>query len=186
MDSFAIRPTTWPVLRVFSRNPLMRKTDRIEAATIPLAVFLVIVAAACAGVLGTLAHDIESRKYLEEAKARHTVTARAVEDSSTSATFPGPGTSKVVVRWRANDVDHTKLLDWDRSVKSNAPLQIWVGTNGNQVDAPTPPALAGANAGPCRSCRLVDPVRDCITEPRRCSKPSGTRCGMLGGRTDAC
>ncbi|MFZ1162837.1 hypothetical protein [Mycobacterium sp.] len=146
MDSFAIRPTTWPVLRVFSRNPLMRKTDRIEAATIPLAVFLVIVAAACAGVLGTLAHDIESRKYLEEAKARHTVTARAVEDSSTSATFPGPGTSKVVVRWRANDVDHTKLLDWDRSVKSNAPLQIWIDTNGNQVGAPTPPALAGANA----------------------------------------
>lgn len=124
----------------------MRRTDRIEAAIIPLAVFLVIVAAACAGVLGTLAHDIESRRYLEEAKTRHTITATAVEDSSTSATFPGPGTSKVVVRWRVNGVDHTKLIDWDRPVKSGAPLEIWVDTGGSQVDAPTPPALAGANA----------------------------------------
>jgi hypothetical protein len=49
MKSFAIGPTTWPVLRLFSRNPLMRTSDRVEAAVTALAVFLVLVATACAG-----------------------------------------------------------------------------------------------------------------------------------------
>jgi hypothetical protein len=48
------------------------------------------VAAACAGVLGTLAHDVESRRYLEEAKTRHTVIATAVEGSAPGAPTP-PG-----------------------------------------------------------------------------------------------
>jgi hypothetical protein len=145
MDSFIIRPTTWPVLRIFSRNPLVRTSDRIDAAVVPLAVFLVIVAAACAGVLGTVAHDVESRRYLEEAKTRYAVTATAVDDS-TPGVIPEPAAFKVAVRWRANGVDHTDLVTWDQPVKAGAPLMIWVGADGNRVDAPTPPALAGANA----------------------------------------
>lgn len=145
MYSFVIRPTTWPVLRIFSRNPLMRKSDRIEAALIPLAVFLVILAVAGAGVLGTLAHDIEARRYLDETRTRHTVTATAVEDST-----PGPGSasgnSKVVVRWRASGVDRSKLISWGEAVRARTPLQIWVDAEGYQVEAPRPPSLAGANA----------------------------------------
>jgi hypothetical protein len=145
MDSFVIRPTTWPVLRIFSRNPLVRNSDRIEAAVVPLAALFVIVAIACAGVLGTLAHDVEARRYLEEAKTRHTVVVTAVGDS-TPGTIPQRASSNVAVRWRANGVDHAELIAWDQPVKAGEPLMIWVGTDGNRVDAPTPPALAGANA----------------------------------------
>jgi hypothetical protein len=68
MESFVIRPTTWPVLRLFSRNPLMRNSDRIEAAAAALAGLLIVIAAACAGVIGTMIHDTETQNYLEQAR----------------------------------------------------------------------------------------------------------------------
>ena len=145
MDSFAIRPTTWSVLRIFSRNPLIRRSDRIDALIVPLAFLLVIVAAACAGVLGTLAHDVESRRCSEEARTRHSVTATAVEDS-VPGSLPGPAVSKVRVRWRAIGADHIDTLTWDQAVKAGTPLSIWIDENGDKVEPPTPPALAGANA----------------------------------------
>ncbi len=145
MDSFVIRPTAWPIVRVFSRNPLIRMSDRIDAAVAPLAVLLVVIALACAGVIGTLAHDAESRRYLEEAKTRHTVTATAVEDSRPGAT-PGSAAVKALVRWQANGAEHTDLIAWDQPVKAGAALTIWLDSEGNRVEAPTPPALAGANA----------------------------------------
>ncbi len=144
MDSFVFRPTTWPVLRIFSRNPLIRRSDRIDAAVTPLAVLLVIVSVACAGVLGTVAHDVESHRYLEEAKTRHSVTATAVEDS-TPGTLPESSASKVVVRWKENGIAHTDVVTWDQPIKAKAALKIWVDGSGNRVAAPTPPALAGAN-----------------------------------------
>lgn len=82
MESFVIRPMTWPVLRLFSRSPLMRTSDRVEAAVATLAVFLVVIAAGCAGVLGTMIHDTETQNYLEQARTRHVLVARAVDDST--------------------------------------------------------------------------------------------------------
>lgn len=145
MDSFTIRPTAWPVLRIFSRNPLMRKADRIEAAINPLAVLLMILATACAGIIGTIAHDVESQRYLDEVKTRHTIMATAIEDSS-PRTFLGPDISNIQVRWHVNGADRTASVASDKPVKFGEALQIWVDAQGNQVDPPTPPALAGGNA----------------------------------------
>jgi hypothetical protein len=73
MQSFVIRPMTWPVLRLFSRNPLIRSCDRIETAVVTLAVSLVVIAAACAGVIGTMIHDTETQNYLERLERDHVV-----------------------------------------------------------------------------------------------------------------
>ena len=59
MQNFVIRPMTWPVLRLFSRSPLIRVSDRIEAAVVTLAVLFVVIATACAGVVGTMIHDCQ-------------------------------------------------------------------------------------------------------------------------------
>ena len=75
---------TWPVLRFFSRSPLMRTTDRVEAAVAALAVLLVVAAAACAGVIGTMIHDTETQNYREQARTRHDLVARAVDDSKSA------------------------------------------------------------------------------------------------------
>ena len=85
MESYVIRPMTWPVLRLFSRNPLMRTSDRIEAAVVTLAGLLVVIAAACAGAIGTMIHDTETQKYLQQARTRHAVVANGRRRQQTSS-----------------------------------------------------------------------------------------------------
>jgi hypothetical protein len=145
MESFVIRPMTWPVLRLFSRNPLMRTSDRIEAAVATLAGLLVVVAAACAGVIGTMIHDTETQNYLEQARTRHALVANAVDDSKPAAS-PGTTVSTVLARWQVNGVDHADSLGWGYTVKAGDPLQIWVDDDGNRVDQPTPIARAAMDA----------------------------------------
>ena len=145
MESFVIRPTTWQVLRPFSRNPLMRTSDRIEAAVATLAGLLVVVAAACAGVIGTMIHDTETQNYLEQARTRHALVANAVDDSKPAAS-PETTASTVHARWQVNGLDHADVLDWDYAVKAGEQLQIWVDSDGNRVDQPTPVARADMDA----------------------------------------
>jgi hypothetical protein len=145
MESFVIRPMTWPVLRFFSRSPLMRTTDRVEAAVAALAVALVVIAAACAGVIGTMIHDTETQNYREQARTRHALVARAVDDSK-SAGSAETTASTVHARWQVHGVDHTGILASQYAVKAAEPLQIWVDDDGNRVDQPTPIARAAMDA----------------------------------------
>jgi hypothetical protein len=145
MESFVIRPMTWPVLRLFSRNPLIRTSDRIETAVATLAGLVVVIAAACAGVIGTMIHDAETQNYLEQARTRHVLVASAVEDS-TPAGPGGTAASAVHARWQVNGLDHTDILASQYAVKAGEPLHIWVDGNGNLVDQPTPLARAATDA----------------------------------------
>jgi hypothetical protein len=145
MDSFLIRPMTWPVLRFFSRSPLMRTTDRVEAAVAALAVLLVVIAAACAGVIGTMIHDTETQNYLEQARTRHAVMVRAVDDGKSAGSAEATA-STVHARWQANGVDQTDILASQYAVKAGDSLKIWVDYEGNRVDQPTPIARAAMDA----------------------------------------
>lgn len=143
MQSFVVRPMTWPVLRLFNRSPLIRVSDRIEAAAVTLAVMFVVIATACAGAAGTMIHDVQARKYLEQAHSRHAVVARAVQNSEPT---PEAGAFIVNVRWRLNGVEHTDLLGWNKPVTIGAPLDIWVDDNGSRVAPPSPVARAAVDA----------------------------------------
>ena len=145
MESFAIRPMTWPVLRRFSRNPLIRTSDRIEAAVVALAVLLVFIATACAGVLGTIIHDTETQNFLQQAQTRHAVVATAVADSKPAVSSETTA-STVFARWQVNGRDHSDKLSWDYAVKAGEPLPIWVDADGNRVDRPTPVERAAVDA----------------------------------------
>ncbi len=145
MDSFVIRPATWPVLRLFSCNPLIRASDRIETAVVTLAVLLVVIAAACAGILGTIIHDAEAQTFLQQAQTRHAVVATAIEDSR-PATHSETTASTVYARWQLNGINHADVLGWDYALKAGEPLQIWVDASGNRVDRPTPVERAAGDA----------------------------------------
>jgi hypothetical protein len=145
MESFFIRPMTWPVLRIFSRNPLVRTSDRIESAVAALAVLLVVIAAASAGFIGSMIHDVEAQNDLEQARTRQALVARAIDDSKPAAS-PGTTASTAHVRWRINGVDHADVFAWEYAVKAGDPLQIWVDDSGSRVDAPTPVARAEMDA----------------------------------------
>ncbi len=137
MQSFVIRPMTWPVLRLFSRNPLIRMSDRIETGVVALAVLVVVVAAAGAGAMGTVIHDGQAQKYREQMHTRHVVVASAVDDSQPTVS-PETTPFTVQARWKANGVDHSDLLGWNRAVKAGDALKIWVDDHGDPVTAPRP------------------------------------------------
>jgi hypothetical protein len=145
MQSFVIRPSMWPALRLFSRNPLIRTPDRIETAVATLAMLVVVIATACAGVLGTIIHDNQTQKYLQQAQTRHALVATAVADSKPEVSG-GTTASTVSARWQVNGISHGDAVDWAHAVKAGEPLPIWVDADGNRVDRPTPVERAAVDA----------------------------------------
>jgi hypothetical protein len=136
----------WWVLRVCGRNPLVRRIDRLELLIVALGILVVVVAAAFAGALGTAVHDARSRVYIAQAQTRHTVTARAIDDSTIVFGVDDNTATRVNARWQVNGTEHTGSLNWDHAVKTGDPLTIWVDRDGNRVDAPTPISQAGVDA----------------------------------------
>lgn len=141
MRSKAIGPKPSPAPRPFSRNPL----GRTQTAVAALVVFVVVGAAACAGVLGTLIYRAEMQNYRDQLQTRHEIVATAVDDSKTS-TSPETSAFTVNARWEANGINHTSAIGWDDAVKAGDRLQIWVDADGNPVTRPSPPELAGPEA----------------------------------------
>ncbi len=136
----------WWVLRACGRNPLVRRTDRLELLIVALGILVVVVAAAFAGALGTAVHDARSRVYIAQAQTRHTVTARAIDDSTIVLGVDDNMATSVNARWQVNGTEHRGSFTWDRGVKTGDPLTIWVDRNGDRVDAPTPISQAGVDA----------------------------------------
>jgi hypothetical protein len=145
MDNKAIRPRPLPVLRLFSRNPLIRARSRMETAVVALAVSVVVVAAACAAVLGTMIYHAEMQNYRDQVQTRHEVVATAVDDSKAPVS-PDTSTFSVDARWEANGTTHTGAVGSDDAVKAGDRLQIWIDADGNPVARPAPPELAGPEA----------------------------------------
>jgi hypothetical protein len=137
----------WWVLRACGRrNPLVRTSDRIELLIIALGVLTALVAAACAGALGTAVHDARSRVYLAEAQTRHTVIATAIADSTIVFGVDDTAVTGVNARWQVEGTGHTGGFTIDAPVKTGDPLMIWVDRDGNPVDAPRPTSRAGVEA----------------------------------------
>ena len=136
----------WWVLRACGRNPLVRGIDRLELLIVALGILVVVVAAAGAGALGTAVHDARSRVYVAQAQTRHTVTARATDDSTIIRRVDDNAATRVTARWQVNHTEHTGSLNWDHAVKTGDPLTIWVARDGNRVAAPAPTSQAGADA----------------------------------------
>ena len=131
MKRIVIRPKALPV--------------RMQTAVVALVVSVVVVAAACAGVLGTLIYRAETQNYRDQVQTRHVVAATAVDDSR-QAVSPDATAFTVEARWEANGITHTGAIGWDDAVKAGDRLQIWVDADGNPVTRPTPPELAGPEA----------------------------------------
>jgi hypothetical protein len=145
MKSHAIRPKALPFLRLFSRDSHIRASSRMQTAVVRLVVSVVVLAAVCAGVLGTLIYRAETHNYRDQLQTRHVVAATAVDDSRQAAS-PDATAFTVDARWDANGITHTGAIGWDDAVKAGDRLQIWVDADGTPVSRPTLPELAGPEA----------------------------------------
>jgi hypothetical protein len=145
MQSVEYVPRWW-ILRACGRNPLVRRIDRVELIIVALGILVALVAAACAGALGTAVHDARSRVYIAQAQTRHTLTATATEDSTIPVRVDDGVATRVHARWQVNGIQHTGTLNWDRPVKTGDPLTIWVDRRGDCVDRPAPTSQAVEDA----------------------------------------
>ncbi len=141
MQTFTLLPERWWVVRVFGRNPLVRRSDRVEVLLVLLAFVASIIAAAAAGAVGTAVYDAHSLKYAEKAQMQHPVSATVLKDSTM---ILDNVTYTVSARWRAEATQHT-AFGWPQFVKAGDLIDIWVDTDGNPVSAPAPASQAGVD-----------------------------------------
>ena len=127
METFALDPRQWRIARVFSTNPLVRRTDRVEALALLTAMVVSLIAIPVAAVVATTVYEAHRQMYADEARARHPVAAA-------TATRPAPDAGRVVFVLRSQP---PRTADAE---------QIWVDDNGNRVPAPTPLSRAQFDA----------------------------------------
>jgi Flp pilus assembly protein TadB len=142
VQTFTVDPRRWWIGRLFARNPLLRRSDRIEVLAILAALVALLVAIAVAGAVGAEIHDVERRADAKLAQTRHPVSAAVIESGAVTL-FDGSEMPVVRARWVAGDGTHTDSFPWSKKAMPGDSIQIWVDNRGNHVNSPAPlrPAL---------------------------------------------
>lgn len=140
MDTFTAVLPGRRFVRMFGRNPLVRVSDRVEAAVLGLAVMVWLLAVPVSVAVGTAVHDSRSHLYAEQAQTRHaitaTVTATTIDPGAEPDSATGLGT--VHARWLAGGRIHTGPVSVQSPIEGGDDVGIWVDNSGDQVAAPTP------------------------------------------------
>jgi hypothetical protein len=142
MDTFALDPRQWRMVRVFSTNPLVRYTDRIEVLAVMLALVASLVTVPVADVVATTVYEARHQVYAEQARERHPLTeATALPQTTNGGQAGGP---------RMTGAPAEAAGGAGFSSTSNAATdaldQIWVDDTGNGVPPPTPLSRAQYDA----------------------------------------
>jgi hypothetical protein len=138
MEMFMLRLPWWPI-RLFSRNRLVRKVDRIEAAVVLLAVVTSLLGAPIVAVaVGTAVHDARSDMYTEQAPTRHPVTAAMTDVHAIGAGLALPDrVINMPARRLLSGTEHRGALNAAPTIQLGQRVSIWVENDGQQVDEPT-------------------------------------------------
>jgi hypothetical protein len=136
METFTLDPRSWLIGRVFGRNPLLRRTDRIEALTTLVVLAVSLIAIPVAGVVGDEVYGARYHVYAQEAGARHTVMATVTDTSPTLGA--DSGTIVVQARWPVAAGERAGTFEHRAPVKLGDRIEMWVDKDGNPVRPPTP------------------------------------------------
>jgi hypothetical protein len=133
MQTFTLGVGGW-LRRLVSRNPLVRASDRVEAAAVLLVVVVALLAAPIAGAAGTSIYDILSHRFAAIASTRQEVPATVTHDSTLAPkTYEKPFLT--AVRWDFHGAVHTDEVRTDQ-MKAGQKLRIWVDTAGDRTVKP--------------------------------------------------
>lgn len=133
METFTLDPRRWRVARLVGRNPLIRRSDRVEALVVLVALLASLLAVPLTAVAGAAVFGARERIYAQEAHERHRVTATV-----TDTVLEGSGTTVVRAKWPASAGEHSGTFELARSAKAGQTFDIWVGPDGRAELPPTP------------------------------------------------
>jgi hypothetical protein len=154
MQWFTLDPARWRIACILVRNPLVRISDRIEAAVLIAVVGILLVAVPIAGVIGTAVYESSSRALAAQARTSLKVTATANKDSVQALRFDS-ASATVWARWQINGGERTGPLRWDRAiVRAGDQMDIRVTSDGQPVALPSWPAFhaVAVSVGSWLSC----------------------------------
>jgi hypothetical protein len=119
----------------FSRSPLVRRTDRLEAGARLMASILALLLIAPAAAFGTSVYDQQRQLAARQSAEWHTVAAIAVESSIAVSRFTAVG-FRSHARWRAGGADHNAWFVGPQNLRSGDPTSVWVNNRGEYVGPP--------------------------------------------------
>lgn len=138
-------PKVW--LWRWRRNPLRRRSDRLESWVVLAAWSLTLVGGVVAGLLA--AGSVESGLARQREEWRPTA-AVLTEDAPESSRTSGPGAEKVwaKVRWTAADgTEHQGQARVDAASLTGTPVTVWTDPEGLLVTRPATESQARLRAG---------------------------------------
>ena len=71
MQTFSLDPRRWPVGFLFSRSPLVRRSDRLEVLAIAFALAISLLALPIVATIATDVHQAHRGIYAEQSRTRH-------------------------------------------------------------------------------------------------------------------
>ncbi|MGV7273615.1 Rv1733c family protein [Mycobacterium kansasii] len=142
METFTIDPRCWRLARLVGRNPLLRRTDRLEALLLLVVLVASLLLIPAAAIVGAEVLDARDHQYAAQAQVRHPVTATV-----TGATHD-PNSEGIVVhvRWAPAAGERTGSFRHSAPLNVGQRVEIWVDRDGNLVRPPTPRWHAGVDA----------------------------------------
>lgn len=124
----------------WSGNRLMRLSDRLEALSILVIVFVSALTIPIAGAVGTNAYSHLSGAAAIDRERNHQVSAVLIEDAPpplvSTAASAATATAHTHARWSVNGVTHTGLIPADLGAKAGQSVRIWIDPAGDIVGPP--------------------------------------------------
>ncbi|ROZ89081.1 hypothetical protein EEB19_19405 [Gordonia sp. OPL2] len=141
-----LSPRRWPITKLFSRNPVVRRSDRVEALAFCLAALLAVLAIPLAVSVEGGVHKARSAAIAEQARTIHAVEATAVDDASVIFS-EGQNGALVTARWSYNAVPHRGTVNVDdTALNAGDQFTMWVDEQGQTTRKPLTPADAASGA----------------------------------------
>lgn len=126
----------WPrYFMCFSRNPLVRRSDRLEASVKLMALIVALLLIAPAAAFGTSVHDQQRQVAARQSAESHTVDATAADNSVVVSRF-GAGGFRTHVQWVAGGSGHNAWFVGPKNLRLGDHTSVWVNSRGEYVDSP--------------------------------------------------
>lgn len=135
LETFTVPLPRTLLARLFSRNPLVRASDRLEAVLLVLAVAVSLLTVPIAAAVGTAVHESRSGAYAEWVQARQPVNATVVGAAHPRTTLDGTAAT-APARWEFAGAERTGDVAAPLTAKVGDRVEIWVDRRGAPVSRP--------------------------------------------------
>jgi hypothetical protein len=114
----------------FDRNPLRRRSDRVQTVFRLLAVAAALVALPLTIAVGAHVAGVENREARQQSGNRHLVTAVTTTAAASPAGYYNSDKATASVRWAYGGVAHTAVLAVDQGTAIGTSELLWVDSAG--------------------------------------------------------